>query len=494
MKIGIDFGTSFSLPAVKYLNQNIILLPGGKYGIPSVFYYNQEDGVLIGEEAQRAGQGEEAINLKREIKLELNSSFEADGKVFTGKQIVGYILNHVKENALFTAHEKLLNEKLEGVVISVPAAFTHNEKNIIKEAAEMPISLGGPELNVLGFIKEPNAAALAYFQTSLEDQTRILVYDLGGGTFDTAIVEADSKAKEKYRVIDSSMDRIGGKDWDNKIASYLLEEFEKKSGRFLRDNPGYQEKIKREAIVVKHAFSEKTLGKYPESVKARIEIDGRTYKVPITKVMFDQLTKSLFKQTIKTVQDLMAKNTDRPISKIICVGGGSNMPQVQEGLKAQFKDIDIQIFEPEKAIAIGAAIYAEFCDEKPYLLADISAFSYGVRCYKDYDEDPNKLIIENFIKVDDQLPVTCTHNYLSIYDNQSSIKFEVFENEYMLDEYDCNGQEGSSIMEVTIDLPPNSPKGTRIVVEMTLGIDGLLEITATSEEGKSISANKQLFY
>lgn len=83
MKIGIDFGTSFSLPATSYLNQNVILLPGGKYGIPSVFYYSDWDGVLIGEEAERAGQGSDAKNLKREIKLELNSSFTADGRTFT---------------------------------------------------------------------------------------------------------------------------------------------------------------------------------------------------------------------------------------------------------------------------------------------------------------------------------------------------------------------------------------------------------------------------
>lgn len=195
MRLGIDFGTSFSLPATSYLDSNIILLPGGKYGIPSVFYYDEWEGVLVGENAESAGQGAEAVNLKREIKLELTSSFTADGRNFTARQIVGYILGHVKETALMTAESKLIQESLEGVVISVPAAFEHNEKEIIREAAGIPSSQGGPELNVLGFIKEPVAAALTYFQTSLADRTRILVYDLGGGTCDVAIVEADSSCR-----------------------------------------------------------------------------------------------------------------------------------------------------------------------------------------------------------------------------------------------------------------------------------------------------------
>ena len=110
MKLGIDFGTSFSLPAVTVLDTSVVLLPGGKYGIPSVFYYDEWEGVLVGEAAENAGQGEEAANLKREIKLELNSTFTADGKVFTARQIVGYILNHVKENALSAARAKLINE------------------------------------------------------------------------------------------------------------------------------------------------------------------------------------------------------------------------------------------------------------------------------------------------------------------------------------------------------------------------------------------------
>ena len=212
MKIGIDFGTSFSLPAIYYLGTQKMLLPAGKYGIPSVFYYDSWDGVVIGEEAEDLGQGENARNLRREIKLDLNSSFSANGRTFTAKEIVGYILKYVKDIALNTASENLINETLDGVVLSVPANFSHNEKQIIKEAAEIPEQNGGPGLRVLGLIKEPVAAALSYFEEPLSDGTRILVYDLGGGTCDVAIVEANSSLVEKYDVKATETVRRGGKD------------------------------------------------------------------------------------------------------------------------------------------------------------------------------------------------------------------------------------------------------------------------------------------
>ncbi len=293
MKLGIDFGTSFSLGAT-VLDTKEILLPGGKYGIPSVFYYDNVKGVKIGEQAERFGQGNQAKNLKREIKMELNSTFEADGKKFSAKEIVGYILKYVKDVSLKTAKERNINEPLEGVVISVPAAFTTNEKEFIRAAAEIPANLGGPGLNVLGFIKEPVAAALTYFSTPLTDNTKILVYDLGGGTCDVAIVKADSTADEKYTVVDSAMCRIGGKDWDEKLQEYITDKLEKMSGVSVRDNPAYTEKIKRAAIDAKQEFSYSDVdGLYPDEVTAAVEINGLNYSVEITKQIFNEKTHEL---------------------------------------------------------------------------------------------------------------------------------------------------------------------------------------------------------
>lgn len=488
MKIGIDFGTSFSLPAMPFLDTNIVLLPGGKYGIPSVFYYNEWEGVLIGEEAENAGQGDEAKNLKREIKLEPNSCFVADGKTFSAKQIVGYILNNVKENALAAAKSKLINDDLEGVVLAVPATFTHNEIEFIKQAAEIPASQCGPGLNVLGFIEEPVAAALAYFKTSLVDKTRILIYDLGGGTCDVAIVEANSAINKKYTVIDSDMKRIGGKDWDSKLEDYILREVENQSGLSMSNNPGYKEKIKRAAISVKHSFSEKVGECYRDRVRAKVEINGKIYNIPITKALFDELTISLLNQTLQLAKDLVNKNDTYPIDIIVCVGGSSNMPQVMDGLKRAFPGKDIKIYEPEKAIAIGAGIYAQFCDGKDSFLSNIASFSYGTDCCTSSDNDEK--IVLNLIKKGDRLPNSCSHCF-SISEESDKMNFRIYESSTD-DAYYSFEQAGKPFMTVILELGENKPAGYSAVLYMTLTLDGIIEIRADDGSGHTVNATKQL--
>ncbi len=493
MKLGIDFGTSFSLPATSYLGQNIVLLPGGRYGIPSVFYYSEWDGVLIGEEAEEAGQGLDAKNLKREIKLELNSMFTADSKTFTAKQIVGYILNSVKQNAIETAKTKLIDDHLDGVVISVPAAFEHNEKAFIREAAEIPTAQGGPQLKVLGLIKEPVAAALAYFNISLADKTKILVYDLGGGTCDIAIVEANCASKEKYTVVDSDMLRIGGKNWDAKLETYIIHELEKQTGLSIYGNPGYREKIKRAAISAKHSFSEKVGSNYRDRVRARVEVNGRTYQIPLTKVIFDELTLDLLNKTIDVTKKVLERNNANGIDRIICVGGSSNMPQVQEGLKRAFPRKNIQVFEPEKAIAVGAAIYAQFCDGKDTFLSDTAAFSYGAVCLRDYDH-PDDFIVVNLIKRGDRLPITQDYGFFTLQDGQTEVHFDVIENSNAVSKYDYEKGSASPIMRVVLEFHKPMPKGTSVCLHMTLTTDGIIEVTADDKNGHTITARKQLNY
>lgn len=488
MKIGIDFGTSFSLPAVTYLDTNIVLLPSGKYGIPSVFYYDEWEGVLVGEDAENAGQGEEAKNLKREIKLELNTNFVADGRTFSAKQIVGYILNNVKENALAAAKAKLINEDIEGVVISVPAAFSHNEKEFIKQAAEISVSQGGPGLNVLGFIKEPVAAALAYFKTSLADKTRILIYDLGGGTCDVAIVEANSAINEKYTVVDSDMKRIGGKDWDARLEDYICKEVEKQCGLSMSNNPGYKEKIKRAAINVKHSLSEKIGEGYRDRVRARVEVNGKSYNVPINKELFNELTTDLLNQTLQMASELVYKNNANPVDKIVCVGGSSNMPQVMEGIKRTFPGKDIQIYEPEKAIAIGAGIYAQFCDGKDLFLSDIASFSYGTDCYAASNKD-NKIIV-NLIKRGDRLPNSCSHGF-SIRQASDKMYFRIYESSIGDAEYPFE-KANKSFMTVILEFGETKPAGYSATLYMTLTPDGIIEINADDRNGHTVKTTKQL--
>lgn len=501
LRLGIDFGTCFSVAAVSQFGESIsipldqvFLEPdfayGYGYGIPSVFYHDSKHGSQVGIDAEKWGVGNNGVNLKRHIKMSINSSVTLGGQTFTGKQIAGYILSLVKSSALNALEKKGLSYPIEGVVISVPAGFGHNEKKSILEAAKMSVSEGGAGFNVLGLIKEPVAAAISYFESSMEDHTKILVYDLGGGTCDVAIVEADSSCPEKYKVIDSDMKRIGGRDWDSRIAQYVFRYIERKVKP--EEIAEVMEAITKEANTAKHSLSVmQANGEYRNI--AFIPISAYGEEIEITRKMFDDLTRDLFDETVKMVKELIKRNPEINISKFICVGGSSNMPQVKEGLKSAFPDFDIRIIAPEKAIALGASIYAKYCGSAMSILSDIAPFSYGVRVFENYKKNPNYLIIVNMIMKSDKLPKHTTHEFQTILDNQKEIVFPVYEANTKDLEYDYRENQ-KPIMEVRLDIEGLYPAETPLKCDMTLNSDGLIEVIAYDEHGHTVNVKEQLIF
>jgi len=358
-KIGIDFGTTFSLPAGLINGSPSLLLPTGEYGIPSVFYYDKEVGVQIGKAAD-----ENAVfypnNVKRDIKMEISTqddSFVSDGKIFDKRQIIGYIFKEITQ----VAREEMKNRELEsqtidGAVISVPAACTPRELEIIKDAAQIPESDGGACLKVLGFIREPVAAAIAYFKApNTEDEKTILIYDLGGGTCDIAIVRSDRDTNEWYKVIDSDMKRIGGRDWDKVLIDMIKERYCQVAGDIHFDAE-VEDKIRRKAIETKHILSRQN------AAHASINISGQVHTCTITVKEFESGTSEMLQSTLSLVKDLVER-CETSIDYIGCVGGSSNMPQVRKAFENTYPAIPVRIFNPETAIAFGAAMYAEHLTE-----------------------------------------------------------------------------------------------------------------------------------
>ena len=221
MFLGIDFGTSFSQVSTMYLGQPLLLLNPGEYGIPSEFYYDRDCGILIGQDALDAGQGEAAANLVTEVKMAILSgkSFVLDGKTFSAKDIIKEIYKTLILKAVQVAKKRSINTNIEGIVISVPAKFGMQERGLISEAARE--CLGTTKVPIRAIIKEPVAAAISYYNTELEDNKYILVYDLGGGTCDVALVRSDSSSAEHYTVVDSDMVRLGGRNWDEELVKYI---------------------------------------------------------------------------------------------------------------------------------------------------------------------------------------------------------------------------------------------------------------------------------
>ena len=483
MRIAIDFGTCFSLGASLINGKPERLLRAGEYAVPSVFYYDKRSGVIVGEEAENRAKYRPQ-NLVRDVKMEISNpavkTFRLDSRTFSKKQIVGSILSEVKRIAKKEiARKQLTAKRITGAVISVPAAFTLRELNLIREAAQEEA-----KLKVIGFIREPVAAAITYFNApAAEDKKTILVYDLGGGTCDVAIVRADKNAREWYTVIDSDMLRIGGRDWD-KILAELIKRKCREQSLFIEFDERAEHKILTMANEVKHTLSQ--LKKWGGD----LEIGDELYDIEITRKEFERATSELLQDTMRMVDKLISKCATK-IDYIVCVGGSSNMPQVKEAFKKNYPHIPIKLYEPESAIAFGAAIYAEHVKEENFL-KDICKFSYGARYvqnfskYRDYD----RLRIFNIIYKGDPLPASGESTSTHI-DDGTNTYIAIYESECM--DYVYLPENGKKIGAIRIRGLEDSKKGDETILTVNIDRSGLMELKAVDKRtGKTVEAEIQL--
>lgn len=484
MLIGIDFGTSFSQAAtLDCIGQPILLLNPGEYGIPSEFYYDRQNGVLVGQDALDAGQGMSAANLVSEVKMEILSggTFTLDGRMFSSREIVREIFEAVVSKAMRITRKRAVGEDIEGLVISIPAKFSMQERCLIADAAKGCLALKA--LPVMGIIKEPVAAALAYHRTALEDGKHVLVYDLGGGTCDVALVRSDSSASGHYTVVDSDMIRLGGRNWDKEVERYIVERIRNVSAMEIRGNAWLEEKVRRAAIDVKHDLSD------PMKVKsiARVELNGRIESVPITRSVFDEITRHLLDRTFDCLQEVYERNAqDCEIDEIVCVGGGSNMLQVEEGLHKRFPQCRIRLYEPEHAVVYGTAIYANM-DQKDRL-SDVASFSYGTDSNTHYGFPDNRRVVFNIIKRGRRLPDVCSKGFCTIRDGQEGVVFDIYESECVDSEYDLSNKDKRLVGTVRLRLPPNTVKGHSLMCRLSLNRDGFLEVEAYDMSGAKVGA------
>lgn len=535
MKFGIDFGTTYSLASVMIKGKAYPLVRPifyGDYAIPSLFAYHPRYGEKTGLAVMQNSFG--LSQIVREIKMDLKSSptlvYEWQGregsKTFTSRHIVSAILEEVIQTGLQQARQ-YTNEPLEGVFISVPAKFKHNERETILEAAKMSVERiseknGGGRYRALGLIREPVAAALYYFQDSLTDQTRILVYDLGGGTCDVAIVEADSARRERYKVIAADMRRIGGTNWDSRLEQYIvgelkraqnwdrkmeryiverLEEMRQKSkgkssgGKDKGKNGGNKEwnldwekkivEIRQKAVELKVKLSDYDR---PDFVTTDFPNDnGGNDWVDLRRETFLDLTKDLLQETVDMTKELLRRNAGAPVTELICVGGSSNMWEVREALHAALPKMEIKVFEPEYAVAKGAAIYAAQAPE----LLDIAPYSYGVRAAQ---KDNDSIAVYNLIHMDDSLPAIGKYTFTTSRANQSQAGFPVYESEVARDVYAYAFDEETPILEVVLDLPSGNPAHMPVDVTLTLTQDSILEVVADDRKGHIMKGHKELIF
>lgn len=462
------------------------LLPGGVYGIPSVFFYKSDVGVIIGKGAENRASCH-PLNVIRNIKMVISNTsthqFSIDGTTFSKKDIVRHIFEEIARVSRDECKRRLLDRQgIEGAVVSVPAKFSMLEVDLIRQAAE------AAGLRVLQFIPEPVAAAIAYFQApAAEDHRTVLVYDLGGGTCDVAVVRADRNATKWYKVDDSDMERIGGRDWDKVLIEIIKRKLRERNGQNLTLTPEDENELLKKAIEANHTLSTE------ESAHVDVVIANKAawYSVDVERSEFERATAELLDSTMQIVRKMMAKCSSR-IDHIVCVGGSSNMPQIRERMERDYPNIPVELYEPEKAIAFGAAIYAEKLGEDRFL-QDICKFSYGIRYVQNYEEyhDEKRLRIFNKIFKGDTLPARASSDSSPLKDGYESVLFSIYESENMDDIY--LPERGTEIGSVTITGLVDSLSTDTFTVTLEINRSGLLTAKAVEDKsGKSATTTIEL--
>ena len=370
--IGIDLGTTNSAVAVmEGGDSTIIPNTEGNRTTPSVVAFTKDGERLVGETAKRqaiTNPDRTISSIKREMGTDYKTS-EIDGNSYTPEEVSAMILQKLKSDA-----ESYLNDTVTDAVITVPAYFTDAQRQATKDAGKIA------GLNVKRIINEPTAAALAYGMDKETDQAKIMVYDLGGGTFDVSILEVGDGVFEVLSTRGNN--KLGGDDFDNRLVDYLAAEFKKETGVDLTKDLTAMQRLKDAAEKAKKELSStKTTNVNLPFITA---VDGQPVHldITVTRAKFDELTQDLVEATRGPVEDALkdASLSSSDIEKVLLVGGSSRIPAVQDLVKNIIGKEPQRDINPDECVALGAAIQGGVLtgEVKDLLLLDVTPLSLGI--------------------------------------------------------------------------------------------------------------------
>ncbi len=482
--VGIDLGTTNSCVAVVEAGDpTVIVNSDGARTTPSVVGFSKTGERLVGQGAKRQA----ILNPDRTIasikrKVGTREKITIDGKDYTPEQISSMILAKIKADA-----EAYLGEEVKQAVITVPAYFDDTQRTATKQAGEIA------GLEVLRIINEPTAAALAYGWKSEKKEATILVYDLGGGTFDVSILEVEigGDDRDAYQVLATSGDtRLGGDDFDARIIDHLVNEFKKESGVDLRKDPQAHQRLKEAAEKAKCELSTQVTTSISLPFITNVEGEGPKHlEMSLTRAKLEELIGDLVEKTREAVEDSM-KEADLKygeVDEVILVGGSTRIPMVQEMVKRLTGRDPKKGINPDEVVAVGAAIQGALLagdETQNIVLMDVTPLTLGVETLGD--------VMDHVIKRNTNIPTRETRVYSTASDMQTTVEVHVLQGER------TRASQNKSLGKFHLTGIPPAPRGMP-QIEVTFDIDanGILKVAAkdkaTSKEQEiTITGSGQL--